>query len=92
MTTISTTTTSTNTEDTSYYLTQFNELTQKFMEQLNTQNVAQIGTETPDVLFSSEGRSKEQATAILSEQIIPYLSASAGPRYWGFVTGGANPA
>lgn len=86
------TTTLKDSEDTSYYLSQFNELTQKFMGQLKSQNVAKLNTKQPDVIFSDEGRSKEQATQILSEKIIPYLSASAGPRYWGFVTGGANPA
>lgn len=80
------------TTDTSYYLSKFTDLSQSFLSKLEHQDVAKLNVKIPDIGFQDTPRSREQATALLAEHVIPFLSASAGPRYWGFVTGGANPA
>jgi len=40
----------------------------------------------------ARGIGADAALALLRDRIEPHLSASPGPRYWGFVTGGATPA
>lgn len=42
--------------------------------------------------LAARGIGEDAALALLRERIEPHLSASPGPRYWGFVTGGATPA
>jgi glutamate/tyrosine decarboxylase-like PLP-dependent enzyme len=41
--------------------------------------------------ISNQGLDFKDLNRLISEQVLPNLSASNGGRYWGFVTGGANP-
>ncbi|WP_448550049.1 pyridoxal phosphate-dependent decarboxylase family protein [Thalassotalea fusca] len=78
--------------DNQYFLNQFNELASQFLSELNTRQVAKFNTNAPKMTLLQEERSNTNAVELLRQHVLPYLSASAGPRYWGFVTGGANPA
>ena len=65
----------------------------EFTQQLPAKKVACLADVLPpprQVARSGEGFA--EALAQFQQHIAPYLSASAGPRYWGFVTGGASPA
>jgi glutamate/tyrosine decarboxylase-like PLP-dependent enzyme len=62
-----------------------------FHQTLNSRNVAcqhtaPVKTDLPEVGLSFEALDK-----LISAEVVPNLSASNGGRYWGFVTGGANP-
>ncbi|WP_340677342.1 aminotransferase class I/II-fold pyridoxal phosphate-dependent enzyme [Paraglaciecola sp.] len=62
-----------------------------FHQTLNKRNVAcqhttPVKTDLPEVGLSFEALDK-----LISAEVVPNLSASNGGRYWGFVTGGANP-
>jgi len=78
--------------DNQYFLSQFNALASQFLSELDTRQVAQLHTSAPEMSLLQEEQSNEGAVELLCQHVLPYLSASAGPRYWGFVTGGANPA
>lgn len=78
--------------DNSYYFLKFKEISETFLSSLEHQDVAKLAVSAPEIDFQDIQRSKEKAASLLTEQVIPFLSASAGARYWGFVTGGANPA
>tara|TARA_R110000772_G_scaffold60904_9_gene137345 strand:- start:90 stop:1454 length:1365 start_codon:yes stop_codon:yes gene_type:complete len=72
-------------------LTALGEQFKAFHQNLTEQPVASVFTgpvvaELPDV-----GVSFEALNTLITEQVRPNLSASNGGRYWGFVTGGANP-
>jgi glutamate/tyrosine decarboxylase-like PLP-dependent enzyme len=45
-----------------------------------------------EVNLSQDGIGAEAALALFGEQYEALMVASAGPRYWGFVTGGTTPA
>lgn len=79
-------------QDLDQYLDEFRKLTKQFLSGLDDRNVAQINTQAPNLQFNNQGRNFNDCLAALKEEILPNLSASAGGRYWGFVTGGANPA
>jgi len=73
------------------YIKLFEELAVDFIQGLEQRPVqADQGKYQP---LSLEETPKDLAALgqILRARIMPFLSASAGPRYWGFVTGGATP-
>jgi len=74
-----------------YFLDAFAKVSKNFIDDLDERNVAQLGVALEARLLSPAGEGFQSALEILCDQIVPQLSASRGPRYWGFVTGGATP-
>jgi glutamate/tyrosine decarboxylase-like PLP-dependent enzyme len=62
-----------------------------FHQTLDMRNVASKQLEPLLVEFPVKGMSFEQLDQFIETNVQPNLSASNGGRYWGFVTGGANP-
>jgi glutamate/tyrosine decarboxylase-like PLP-dependent enzyme len=62
-----------------------------FHQTLNTRDVASKKLEHLFTEFPEQGMSFEQLDQFIETNVQPNLSASNGGRYWGFVTGGANP-
>ncbi len=58
---------------------------------LVSRDVASKTTKLPKSPLTEEGISFENLERLITTTIQPNLSASNGGRYWGFVTGGANP-
>ncbi len=53
----------------------------------STQQKIEINTQ-----LAEQGLGAEGSLALFNQQFEPIIVASTGPRYWGFVTGGATPA
>lgn len=62
-----------------------------FHQNLNQRDVSSRNTSPVGVTLSEEGIKFEVLDKLICEDVVPHLSASNGGRYWGFVTGGANP-
>ncbi|MBZ9611080.1 pyridoxal phosphate-dependent decarboxylase family protein [Rheinheimera maricola] len=62
-----------------------------FHQSLQARDVASKKLAQPTVSFPERGISFKQLDQLIETCIQPGLSASNGGRYWGFVTGGANP-
>ena len=62
-----------------------------FHQTLATRDVASKHVEYAFADFPEQGLSFEQLDQFIETNVQPHLSASNGGRYWGFVTGGANP-
>ena len=73
------------------YLNEFSQITTDFIQTIEHRPVASRELSIKTDIFSEFGCSFDEATKELRENLIPHLSASRGPRYWGFVTGGATP-
>ncbi|TQV85410.1 pyridoxal phosphate-dependent decarboxylase family protein [Aliikangiella coralliicola] len=73
------------------FLATFSLLTKNFFHDLDERAVAITHAKLPDLPMSTNGLDFQSALEVLCDHVIPQLSASRGPRYWGFVTGGATP-
>jgi glutamate/tyrosine decarboxylase-like PLP-dependent enzyme len=80
-------------------LTQLNELFEavktqgvQYLRQLSTRSSAVKAPSTPPTSLAFEGVGALEALAHFNQRFEPLMVASSGPRYWGFVTGGATPA
>jgi glutamate/tyrosine decarboxylase-like PLP-dependent enzyme len=62
-----------------------------FHQTLDTRDVASKQLDHLFEEFPEEGMSFKQLDQFIETNVQPNLSASNGGRYWGFVTGGANP-
>lgn len=62
-----------------------------FHQTLDTRDVASKRVDQLFAEFPEQGMSFEQLDQFIKTHVQPNLSASNGGRYWGFVTGGANP-
>lgn len=73
------------------YLQEFSQITTSFIKTIEQRPVASSERLIEPSSLSEFGCSFDESTKALRDNLIPYLSASRGPRYWGFVTGGATP-
>jgi len=73
------------------YFDIFQRLSKNYLEQLEDQKVAKLDVALKATPLSDTGVSLADCINQLETKIIPQLSAQRGPRYWGFVTGGATP-
>ncbi|MBD1583749.1 pyridoxal phosphate-dependent decarboxylase family protein [Pseudoalteromonas sp. S16_S37] len=64
---------------------------EKFHQQLDTLPVASKQIHLPDIALSEHPRCLDELNQVIEAQLSEHVSGSNGPRYWGFVTGGANP-
>ena len=62
-----------------------------FQQTLNSRDVASKNLDSLLSEFPEQGISFNELDQLIATNIQPNLSASNGGRYWGFVTGGANP-
>ncbi len=73
------------------YLKVFSTLSQDFIAGLGERKVGNTSPKMAQLQLSEHGVGFSDSVEYLRKNIIPQLSASRGPRYWGFVTGGATP-
>jgi len=73
------------------YFDIFQNLTQDFMDRLEDEKVAKLDVSLEQNKLTETGMDLTSSVKYLQNSIIPQLSAARGPRYWGFVTGGATP-
>lgn len=78
-------------ENINQYIDQFSRLSQAFIERLDSEKVAKLQVELEAQSLPEAGLDFSECISQLENNIIPQLSAARGPRYWGFVTGGATP-
>ncbi|USD27402.1 aspartate aminotransferase family protein [Pseudoalteromonas sp. SCSIO 43201] len=72
-------------------LSAFSELATAFIESSKNRPVTGQNIAPPELCLSDSGMTIEHLVKQFSEHVVPNLSVSTGPRYWGFVTGGATP-
>lgn len=72
-------------------LTAFIEQFNQFHESIKKRSVASSILQQSPTPLPKKGLGFEKLNKKLSDEILPNMSASNGGRYWGFVTGGANP-
>lgn len=73
-------------------ISRFAQQSQQFMDNIEDFPVANLSAELPPGSLPEQGLGTESAADLVATKLIPQMSASRGPRYWGFVTGGATPA
>jgi glutamate/tyrosine decarboxylase-like PLP-dependent enzyme len=64
----------------------------QFLDGLDARPVQPPTADLPPVTLPADGIGTEAVLQQLQETILPRVTASAGPRYLGFVTGGGTPA
>lgn len=64
----------------------------QFQKTLHERSVAAPNRTAPPVSLGEDGVGAQEALSLFEQHIAPHLSASAGPRYLGYVTGGVTPA
>jgi len=73
------------------YINAFSNISQDFINTIETRAVACPTQHIAPSPLKESGNPFNQVLQHLTKNVIPHLSASRGPRYWGFVTGGATP-
>lgn len=64
----------------------------EFLEQRNSRTVAPVFHELPLRHLPQQGIGAEAARKLFSEDYLPWIPASSGSRYYGYVIGGVTPA
>lgn len=72
-------------------LSRFELICKTYLQQLPHKNVATEKPFYPTTALPIEGAGLNILMDTLNNDVLPQSSASRGPRYWGFVTGGATP-
>ena len=78
-------------QDLDRLLKSFSQITKNFINDLDDKKVAELNVSLIEKPLNEAGHDFSDALEHLCDNVIPQLSASRGPRYWGFVTGGATP-
>lgn len=78
-------------EQWAYLLQAFDGVAQQFLEDLDSKPVATLEAILAEDSLPTVGQDLTQLMTKLRSEILPQMSASRGPRYWGFVTGGSTP-
>ena len=73
------------------YFTIFQSLSQQFLDRIADDKVGKLDPSLDNNKLSQNGINLKACVDKLENDIIPQLSASPGPRYWAYVTGGATP-
>jgi len=73
------------------YFDTFSHLTRQFFGRLDQEKAGKLDVSLPSQSLSENGLAFDECVEQLENYIIPQLSAARGPRFWGFVTGGATP-
>ena len=74
-----------------FLLNEFSNMALSFLQELESKPVATLEPHLPIHGLPVAGKSLAKLMAQVQSQVLPQMSASRGPRYWGFVTGGATP-
>lgn len=72
-------------------LKSFAQISQNFIHDLDDKKVAELDVHLLEQPLSQSGLDFTDTLEYFCDHVVPQLSASRGPRYWGFVTGGATP-
>ncbi|MCC2608131.1 pyridoxal phosphate-dependent decarboxylase family protein [Planctobacterium marinum] len=62
-----------------------------FLQNIEHFPVANLTPHLPETALPEQGLGSEVTAKLVESELIPQMSGSRGPRYWGFVTGGATP-
>ncbi len=73
------------------YFEAFETISQAFFDGLEAEKVAKLDAHLKPQALSTKGLNFSQLIEQIKSEVVPQLSAARGPRYWGFVTGGATP-
>lgn len=80
-----------NSDQWTHLLSTFDTLAKQFLHDLDNKPVATLEPKLDTNTLPKNGQSLDQVLTQLQTQVLPQMSASRGPRYWGFVTGGSTP-
>ncbi|BDX05043.1 pyridoxal phosphate-dependent decarboxylase family protein [Planctobacterium marinum] len=78
-------------EEWQHTLSEFQQRATQWLHGLEHHPVATLNATLPQSPLAAQGAGSEITIKKVHSELVPQMSASRGPRYWGFVTGGATP-